>query len=75
MDNSSVTQRNLLAAFQIFDQDKDGYITKNELRSVMESLGKQPSDEDLQDIINENDLDCDGTQSGNRMIDAIFSVL
>merc|ERR1711890_198393 len=49
-------------AFSLFDKDGDGAITARELGSVMESLlGKTPSDEELQDMVNEVDEDGNGT--------------
>lgn len=48
-------------AFQIFDKDGDGSITTKELGTVMRSLGQNPSDEDLQQMIAEVDQDKSGT--------------
>ena len=44
-------------AFEIFDKDKDGFITIKELGEIMRNLGQNPSDADLQDMINEVDAD------------------
>ena len=40
-------------AFNIFDKDKDGYITTKELGDIMKNLGQSPSEAELQDMINE----------------------
>ena len=40
-----------------------GTITTRELRTVMRSLGQNPTDQDLQDMINEVDTDDNGTVS------------
>ena len=48
-------------AFEIFDKDKDGYITTKELGDIMKNLGQTPSEAELQDMINEVDIDGDGT--------------
>ena len=47
-------------AFALFDKDGDGTITKNELCTVMQSLGQDPTDQDLDDMINEIDQDGNG---------------
>ena len=48
-------------AFNIFDKDGDGRITAKELGTVMRSLGQNPSESELQDMVNEVDLDGNGT--------------
>ncbi|KAK3376515.1 hypothetical protein B0T24DRAFT_550213 [Lasiosphaeria ovina] len=46
--------------FDIFDKDGTGDITADELGKVMKELGLNPSDSELQDIVNEADLNKDG---------------
>ncbi|CAF1963013.1 unnamed protein product [Rotaria magnacalcarata] len=57
-------------AFRIFDKDGNGLISEMELRSVMSNLGEKLTDDELNDMIREADLD------GNRQVDyAEFSAL
>ncbi|XP_065663408.1 calmodulin-A isoform X7 [Hydra vulgaris] len=47
-------------AFQMFDKDGNGFITTRELKSLMRSLGCNPTDSELQQIVNEVDADGNG---------------
>jgi len=44
-------------AFSLFDKNSDGTISSTELGTVMRSLGQNPTENELQDMINEIDVD------------------
>jgi len=47
-------------AFFLFDKDGDGIVTTTELGTVMRSLCQNPTESELQDMINKVDADGDG---------------
>lgn len=48
-------------AFSLFDKDNDGKITTRELGTVMRLLGQNPLELELKDLVNEVDMNNDGT--------------
>lgn len=57
-DSDSETE--LKEAFRVFDKNGDGFISPAELRHVMHNLGEKLTDEEVEDMIKEADLDGDG---------------
>ena len=61
MDSSSLNLLFLFSelrlAFSLFDKDRDGNISQAEVKAVMGSLGQQCSDQHLQDMFRQVDLD------------------
>ncbi|XP_022252197.1 calcium-binding protein E63-1-like isoform X2 [Limulus polyphemus] len=50
----------LLAAFRVFDKDRNGFITRDELRVAMEMIGEPLSDLQLDELLKVTDVDNDG---------------
>ena len=46
--------------FNVFDKDRNGYISAAELRHVMVSLGEKLADQEVVEMIKEADIDGDG---------------
>lgn len=49
-----------LMCLRVFDKNNDGLISSKELRHVMTNLGEKLSEEEVDDMIKEADLDGDG---------------
>ena len=56
------------AAFELFDQDRDGTINNKELGTIMRNLGQNPSEEELKEMIREIDLDGNGVIDFNEFL-------
>ena len=58
----SEEERNQLKqAFALFDLDGNGFITNDELGTVLRKMGQEPTDEEIEQMIHEIDEDGDGT--------------
>ncbi|XP_017786669.1 PREDICTED: calmodulin-beta-like isoform X2 [Nicrophorus vespilloides] len=63
----------LREAFRVFDKNNDGLISSNELRHVMTSLGERLSEEEVDDMIKEADLDGDGQVNYDEFVTILTS--
>ena len=54
-------ERKMLEAFKFFDKDNSGYITAEELKSVLDSIGEKLSKAEIEEIIRQADVDGDHT--------------
>ncbi|CAD7087425.1 unnamed protein product [Hermetia illucens] len=61
-------------AFRLFDKDGDGCITKEELGTVMRSLGQFARVEELQEMLLEIDVDGDGNVSFEEFVDILSNM-
>jgi len=55
-----LTEDSLKEAFRIFDKDDDGFISVEELRNIMLSLGERMGENELEEMVGEADKDRDG---------------
>lgn len=58
-------------AFDLFDKDRDGAITTQELNDVMTALGQSPTEEDLKKMLQEVDTDGNGIIDLNEFLNLI----
>ncbi|XP_023171542.1 calmodulin [Drosophila hydei] len=64
----------LRMVFNLMDKDKDGYISTTDLRKIFVSIGFQPSDEALDDMIRDGDTDQDGVLIFEEFVNMLTSV-
>jgi len=58
--NNTDKDAEIKEAFNVFDKDGSGKISKDELRSIMKSLGEDLTDEEITQMIQEADTNGDG---------------
>lgn len=65
----SDSEEELREAFRVFDKDGNGFISAAELRHLMANLEKKLTDEEVDEMMRETDLDGDGqvTYEGNEI--------
>ena len=54
------SEEEIREAFRVFDRDGNGYISAAELRHVMTNLGEKLTDDEVDEMIREADIDGDG---------------
>ncbi|KAK3578512.1 hypothetical protein CHS0354_007765 [Potamilus streckersoni] len=59
----------LKEAFDVFDRDGDGCISAKELGIVMRSLGQNPMESEIQEMVKEVDVDGNGTIDFQEFLD------
>ncbi|WCJ43880.1 Calmodulin [Euphorbia peplus] len=67
-------EEELKEAFKVFDKDQDGFISPYELRHVMMNLGEKLSDEEVELMIKEADLDGDGLVNYDEFLRMMLAV-
>jgi len=66
------SEEEIREAFRVFDKDGNGFISAAELRHVMTNLGEKLTDEEVDEMIREADIDGDGQVNYEGMCSASF---
>lgn len=64
-------RREYTQAFEIFDKNKDGLISRQELKTIMRSLGQNPTDDDIEEMLLNVNRDKDGQISHEEFMKII----
>lgn len=60
-------------AFKVFDKDGNGFISAAELRHIMTNLGEKLTDEEVDEMIREADVDGDGQINYEEFVDMMMA--
>merc|ERR1719327_1902117 len=71
--NEGDTVEEMREAFLVFDRDRSGSVTASELKHVMNNLGEQVTDEEVEEMSQEADADGDGELSFDDFLQFIQS--
>lgn len=58
---------------QVFDKDGNGFISAAELRHIMTNLGEKLTDEEVDEMIREADVDGDGQINYDEFVDMMMA--
>ncbi|KAL4143522.1 hypothetical protein QTP88_005843 [Uroleucon formosanum] len=64
-------EKELRDAFRVFDKHNRGYISASDLRAVLQCLGEDLSEEEIEDMIKEVDVDGDGRIDFYEFVNAL----
>tara|TARA_B100001142_G_scaffold297824_1_gene320473 strand:+ start:26 stop:367 length:342 start_codon:yes stop_codon:yes gene_type:complete len=67
------SEEEIVEAFKVFDKDGNGYISHAELRHVMTNLGEKLTDEEVEDMVGEADVDKDNMISYEEFVKMMMS--
>ena len=67
------SEEEIVEAFKVFDKDGNGFISAAELRHVMTNLGEKLTDEEVDEMIREADIDGDGQINYEEFVKMMMS--
>lgn len=75
MENEGDKNAEFKRAFNIFDKDQDGLISTKELKTIMFSLGYNPTNEEINELIRKYDKDESGSIDVDEFMDLMNNKL
>ena len=71
--NDTDAEEEILEAFKVFDKDGNGCICASDIRHIMTNLGEKLSDEEVDEMIREADIDGDGQINYEEFVKMMMS--
>ena len=66
-------EEEIVEAFKVFDKNGDGYLSHAEMRHVMGNLGEKLTDEEVEEMVAEADVDGDGSVNYEEFVKMMMS--
>ena len=58
--NADDTEEEMKEAFRVFDKEGNGFISAAEMRHIMMNLGEKLTEDEVDEMVHEGDIDGDG---------------
>eukprot|EP00475_Leptophrys_vorax_P045585 TRINITY_DN951_c0_g1_i1.p1 TRINITY_DN951_c0_g1~~TRINITY_DN951_c0_g1_i1.p1 ORF type:complete len:148 (+),score=40.72 TRINITY_DN951_c0_g1_i1:82-525(+) len=71
--NDKVSEGEIVEAFRVFDRDGTGLITVAELRHIMGNLGEKLTEQEVEDMIQQAEINPDGTVNYEQYVKMMVS--
>lgn len=67
------TEKEILDAFKLYDEDDNGHINRKELRNVIDLIGESMTDSELEELVREADINGDGAINYQEFVNMVLS--
>jgi Ca2+-binding EF-hand superfamily protein len=66
------TEKEILNAFRLYDEDGSGTISRDELKNVIELIGESMDDSEMEELVREADVNGDGNINYQEFVNMVL---
>lgn len=66
------TEKEILNAFRLYDEDGSGTISRDELKNVIELIGESMDDSEMEELVREADINGDGAINYQEFVNMVL---
>lgn len=67
------TESELIKAFELYDEDGGGTITRDEIKKIIDLIGEDMTESEIEELVREADIDGDGEIDYKEFVRLILS--